>query len=99
MGDNWLGAGAIILDGVTLGKGTVVGAGAVVTRAFPMAKIIAGNPARVIKDRAPQGTWDFLFRSGERLPGGVKPSAKEDNPGPDQGRVRLVPKIRRQNCR
>ena len=59
MGDNWLGAGAIILDGVTLGKGTVVGAGAVVTRAFPMAKIIAGNPARVIKDRAPQGTWDF----------------------------------------
>jgi acetyltransferase-like isoleucine patch superfamily enzyme len=59
MGDNWLGAGAIILDGVTLGKGTVVGAGTVVTKPFPMAKIIAGNPAKIIKDRAPQGNWDF----------------------------------------
>ncbi|MBW1991276.1 MAG: methyltransferase domain-containing protein [Deltaproteobacteria bacterium] len=59
MGDNWLGAGAIILDGVTLGKGTVVGAGAVVTKPFPMAKVVAGNPARIIKDRVPQEKWDF----------------------------------------
>lgn len=59
MGDNLLGPGAIILDGVTLGKGTVVEAGALVTDSFPMAKIIAGNPAKVIKDRAPQGGWDF----------------------------------------
>jgi acetyltransferase-like isoleucine patch superfamily enzyme len=59
MGDNLLGAGAIILDGVTLGKGTVVEAGAVVTESFPMAKILAGNPAKIIKDRAPQGNWDF----------------------------------------
>jgi acetyltransferase-like isoleucine patch superfamily enzyme/2-polyprenyl-3-methyl-5-hydroxy-6-metoxy-1,4-benzoquinol methylase len=64
MGDNWLGAGAIVLDGVTLGKGTVVGAGAVVTKSFPMAKVLAGNPARIIKDRAPRDTWDF--RTAER---------------------------------
>jgi acetyltransferase-like isoleucine patch superfamily enzyme len=59
MGDNWLGAGAIIVDGVTLGKGTVVEAGSVVTKPFPMAKVIAGNPATIIQDRAPRDTWDF----------------------------------------
>ena len=59
MGDNWLGAGCMILDGVTLGKGTVVGAGAIVTKSFPMAKIIAGNPAKILKSRFPEGRWDF----------------------------------------
>jgi acetyltransferase-like isoleucine patch superfamily enzyme len=59
MGDNWLGAGAIIVDGVTLGKGTVVEAGSVVTKPFPMAKVIAGNPATIIQDRAPRDNWDF----------------------------------------
>jgi acetyltransferase-like isoleucine patch superfamily enzyme len=59
MGDNWLGAGCMILDGVTLGKGTVVGAGAIVNKSFPMAKIVAGNPAKIIKSRFPEGKWDF----------------------------------------
>jgi acetyltransferase-like isoleucine patch superfamily enzyme len=59
MGDNWLGAGCMLLDGVTLGKGTVVGAGAIVTKSFPMAKIIAGNPAKILKSRFPEGKWDF----------------------------------------
>lgn len=47
----WIGAGAIILDGVTLGKGTVVAAGTVVTHSFPDNVVLAGVPAKVIKER------------------------------------------------
>lgn len=43
-----IGAGAVILPGVTIGKNALVGAGAVVTRNIPSNAIVAGNPARVI---------------------------------------------------
>lgn len=49
----WIGAGAVILPGVTLNEGVIVGAGAVVTQSVPPWKIVAGTPARVIKDRPP----------------------------------------------
>lgn len=48
--DVWVGAGAIILGGVTIGKGAVVGAGSVVTKNVEPYTIVAGNPARKIKD-------------------------------------------------
>lgn len=49
--DVWVGAGAIILDGVTIGNGAIIGAGSVVTNDVEEYKIVAGVPARPIKDR------------------------------------------------
>jgi len=49
--DVWIGAGAFIGPGVTLGQGAVVGARAVVMSDVPPWKVVAGNPARVVKDR------------------------------------------------
>jgi acetyltransferase-like isoleucine patch superfamily enzyme len=45
--DVWLGTGARILDGVTIGKGSIVGAGAVVTKDVPEYAIVTGVPARI----------------------------------------------------
>jgi acetyltransferase-like isoleucine patch superfamily enzyme len=51
IGDNvFIGAGAIILPGVTVGDFALVGAGAVVTRHVDAFSIVAGNPARLIGD-------------------------------------------------
>lgn len=46
----WIGGGAILLPGVRIGKNSVVGAGAVVTRSVPANTVVAGNPARVIRN-------------------------------------------------
>jgi len=47
--DVWIGARAIILKGVRIGRGSVVGAGSVVTRDVPEYSVVAGNPAKVVK--------------------------------------------------
>jgi len=47
----WIGAGAIILPGVTIGDGAVIAAGSVVTRDVAPFSIAGGNPARFIKSR------------------------------------------------
>jgi acetyltransferase-like isoleucine patch superfamily enzyme len=49
--DVWIGAGAIILDGVRVGTGSVIGAGSVVTEDLPPFSVVAGSPAKVIRDR------------------------------------------------
>jgi maltose O-acetyltransferase len=46
----WIGGGAILLPGVMIGRSAVVGAGAVVTRSVPADTVVAGNPARVIRE-------------------------------------------------
>ena len=47
----WLGAGATVLDGIRVGKGAIVGAGAVVTKDLPDYAVAIGVPAKVIKQR------------------------------------------------
>lgn len=51
--DVWIGSRAIILDGVTVGRGSIVGAGAVVTKSVPPYAVVVGSPARLVKFR-----WD-----------------------------------------
>ena len=50
----WIGIGAIICPGVTIGKNAVVAAGAVVTKDVPDNVVVGGNPARFIKELDPQ---------------------------------------------
>jgi galactoside O-acetyltransferase len=46
----WIGAGAIILPGVTIGDDTVIGAGSVVTKDIPANVVAVGNPCRVLRE-------------------------------------------------
>ena len=46
----WLGAGALVCPGVSIGENTVVGAGSVVTRDLPAGVVAYGNPARVARE-------------------------------------------------
>ena len=48
--DVWIGSGAIVTDGVTIGEGAVVAAGSVVTRDVPARMLVAGSPAREIRE-------------------------------------------------
>ena len=47
--DVWIGGGAILCPGISLGDRVVVGAGAVVTKSFPSDVLIGGNPAKIIR--------------------------------------------------
>lgn len=63
----WLGAGVVVLPGVTIGDNTVIGAGSIVTRDIPANVVAVGNPCRVLR---PIGEKDreFYFRD-RRLTG------------------------------
>ncbi len=58
--DVWIGHGAIVLAGRSIGTGAVVAGGAVVTKDIPAYTIVAGNPARPVRRRFPEDIADRL---------------------------------------
>lgn len=74
--DVWIGQDAIIMSGVKIGTGSVVAAGATVTKDVPPYAIVGGNPARVIKSRFDESVmgrlmasqwWDIDYQSLRKL--------------------------------
>lgn len=67
IGENvWIGAGAVILPGVTIGDNSIIGAGSVVTRDVKENTIVGGSPARVLREITPED--DLYFDKGKKIP-------------------------------
>lgn len=76
--DCWIGVDCIILKGVTLGQGTIVGAKSVITRSVPPFCIVAGSPARVVKELPIPDEMAPLRERRDRELGRI-PAGKESN--------------------
>ena len=59
--DVWIGFGATLLEGVTVGHGAIIAAGAVVTKDVPPYTVVGGIPAKEIRKRFPQETVEKLL--------------------------------------
>ena len=55
--DAWLGAGCVVLPGVRIGRGAVVGANSVVVSDVPALHVVAGHPARTVRELGPEAGW------------------------------------------
>ena len=62
----WLGAGVIVMPGVTIGDNTVIGAGSVVTKDIPSGVVAVGNPCRVMR-RVGEHDREYYYRD-KRIP-------------------------------
>ncbi len=49
--DAWIGAGSVVLSGITIGAGAVIGAGTVINKNIPPNAVVVGNPGRIVKYR------------------------------------------------
>ena len=49
--DVWIGVRAIILPGVEIGEGSIIGAGAVISKSVPPYSIVVGNPGKIVRNR------------------------------------------------
>ncbi len=58
--DVWLGAGSIIMAGVSIGEGAIIGAGTVVRQDVPRYAIVAGNPAKIVGQRREAGAQKVI---------------------------------------
>ncbi|HEV8016810.1 MAG TPA: CatB-related O-acetyltransferase [Stellaceae bacterium] len=74
--DVWIGTGAMLMSGITLGTGSAVAAGSVVTKSVAPYDIVGGNPARPIRKRFPEDIaaallraewWRYKFTDFEKL--------------------------------
>ncbi len=60
--DVWIGHGAVVLPGVTVGTGAAIGAGAVVSKDVPPFTVVAGVPAKPLRERFPRDVQEALMR-------------------------------------
>ena len=66
----WLGAGVIVMPGVTIGDDAVIGAGSVVTRDIPSGVVAVGNPCRILR-KIGEKDREFYYKD-RRIPDGLK---------------------------
>lgn len=55
--DAWLGAGCVVLPGVRIGRGAVIGANSVVAQDVAPLHVVAGQPARTVRELVPEAGW------------------------------------------
>ena len=60
--DSWIGGGCVIMDGVTIGKHCIIGAGSIVNKSFNDYCVIVGNPAKAIKKyNKNHQSWERIY--------------------------------------
>ena len=66
----WLGAGVVIMPGVTVGDNTVIGAGSIVTKDIPANVVAVGNPCRVLREIG-EHDKNYYYKD-KKIPSGIQ---------------------------